>query len=142
MATMTHDFTLQQSVESAPHHVPESKIGGQVRMVLESRFVVAEQEERREYVRHPFPYLLRIQPVDTESFIPCAKPVVAVGKQLSEKGIDFYYQEPLPFRYVIASLQRGYANWLSFLVDLKWCRFSELGWYENGGRFVKVIEEA
>ena len=139
MATTTHLDAAQQ-VETTPYNVPESRIGGQVRTLLDSRFRVADQDERRQYKRHPFPYLLRIQPVDGESLIPCGESIVAVCKQLSEKGIDFYHQSPLPHRHVIASLQTSSGNWLSFLVDLTWCRFGELGWYENGGRFLKVMD--
>ena len=140
MATTTHLRTAQQTAETTAHHAPENRIGDQVRTLLDSRFRVADQEERRQYKRHPFPYLLRVQPVDGESLIPCGESLVAVCKQLAEKGIDFYHQSPLPYRYVIASLQTCSRNWLSFLVVPTWCRFSELGWYENRGRFLKVID--
>ena len=137
--TKTHEPSVRAS--ELPHGPPENSVGDQVRMLLDSRFRVADQEERRQYVRYPYPYLVRIQPVNAESLLPCGEPVVAVAKQLCEKGIDFYHPSPIPFRYVIASLQIPQGTWLSFLVDLKWCRFNELGWYENGGRFLKIMED-
>ena len=66
-------------------------------------------------------------------------PVVAAGKQISETGLGFFHPAPLPFRRVIASLEQGPDQWVGFLMDLHWCRFTRYGWYESGGRFLQMI---
>lgn len=139
MSSVTEPQTGDMAVATACS-LMEKSIGSQVRSLLDSRFRLPDGEERRQYVRYPFPYLVRVQPVDSQNWLPCGDLVVTVGKQLSEKGIDFYHQYPLPFRHAIASLPLPRGDWISLLVDLKWCRFNEFGWYENGGRFLKVME--
>ena len=115
-------------------------IHGQVRNLLSNRFVLSDQEERRHCKRHPFPYLIRLFPVGEDGVTIIGEPTVVVGKQLSTNGLDFYHREPLAFRHAVASLQTRSGQWLSFLVELTWCRFTEFGWYDNGGRFLEVVE--
>ena len=116
------------------------EINCQVRKLLDNRFVLANPEERRHSDRHPFPYLIKLSPVGDDGATPIGESVVVVGKQLSTNGLDFYYQEPLPFRNAIASLQTRSGQRLSLLIELTWCRFTEFGWYDNGGRFVEVVD--
>ena len=118
----------------------DEQVQQQVRSLLESRFRLTKHDERRRFQRHPFPYLIRLTPVEDDDCTPCGQPIVVVGKQLSEQGLDFYHPQPIPFRRAIASLQTRGGQWLSFLVELTWCRFTEHGWYDNGGRFLQVIE--
>ena len=65
--------------------------------------------------------------------------IVVLGKHLSERGLDFYYEAPLPHRRVIASWEGRDGIWLALLLDLRWCRSTKHGWYENGGRFLQVV---
>jgi hypothetical protein len=39
---------------------------------------------------------------------------------------------------MIASLSVG-GEWVGLLLDLKWCRFTADGLYDNGGRFVAAV---
>ena len=39
----------------------------------------------------------------------------------------------------VASLEQGPDQWIGFLMDLHWCRFTRYGWYESGGRFLQII---
>ena len=41
---------------------------------------------------------------------------------------------PLPFRRMIASLEVRRGEWAGFLADITWCRFTQHGWYDSGGR--------
>lgn len=68
------------------------------------------------------------------------EPIVVLGKNISEQGLDFYYSEPVSFRRVIASLPCGPERWTAFHLDLTWCRFSGCGWYENGGKFLQCAD--
>jgi hypothetical protein len=95
--------------------------------------------ERRREQRFPFPYPIRLTPVTTDGAVPPAESVVVLGKHLNEHGVDFYFNEPLPYRRVIATFERNGREIMHILMDLTWCRFGRHGWYENGGRFLQVL---
>ena len=95
--------------------------------------------ERRRDSRYPFPCLLHLTPVADDGLTPKGETVVVVGKHLSEHGLGFYHQQPLPHRRMIASLEGGKGHWLGFLIDVNWCRFTKDGWYESGGRLLQTV---
>jgi len=97
--------------------------------------------ERRRERRTPFPQLFKIAPTDPQCGTLQGEPIVVVGKHLSPGGIDFYHCEPLPFRWVTAWLEGDGGQRHAVLVELLWCRFNKHGWYENGGRFVRLLGE-
>ncbi len=97
--------------------------------------------ERRCETRYPFPFLIHITPADDTR---AGESIVVVGKHVSERGLGFYHPKPLPYRRVIASLERtGHPpaghGWYGFLLELRWCRFTRQGWYESGGRFLEAV---
>jgi len=94
--------------------------------------------ERRRDARYPFAQLIHLTPVDVDGVTPQGKTIVVVGKHLSERGLGFFHQDPLPYRRMIASLPAGNGQWFAFLIDLTWCRFTRDGWYESGGRFLET----
>lgn len=95
--------------------------------------------ERRREQRYPFPYPIRLTPTTSDGAISPAESVVVLGKHLTEHGLDFYYNEPLPYRRVIASFERGGREVVHVVMELTWCRFGRHGWYENGGRFLQML---
>jgi len=40
---------------------------------------------------------------------------------------------------MIASLEGKETRWVGFLVDITWCRFTQHGWYDSGGRFLHAV---
>ena len=91
--------------------------------------------ERRNKLRRPFPYPVYLSPTtDLEQTI------TVLGKHISEQGLDFYSNEALPHRKMIASIDLGDGHWVAFELTLNWCRFGRHGWYENGGKFTKVVD--
>ncbi len=94
--------------------------------------------ERRREVRYPFPCLIHLTPVGLDGHSPCGDTIVVVGRDISEHGLGFYHQMPLPYRRMIASFEVGRDRWFGFLIDLSWCRFTKDGWYESGGRFLET----
>src|SRR5271166_46791 len=95
--------------------------------------------ERRREQRYPFPVLLHLTPVDEDGATLCGESVIVVGKHISERGLGFYHPKPLPYRRMIASVERPHDGWYAFLLDLRWCRFTRQGWYESGGRFLEAV---
>ena len=41
---------------------------------------------------------------------------------------------------MIASLETPGGDWIGFLIDISWCRFTQHGWYDSGGRLLQVVE--
>ena len=107
----------------------------QVRELL-SGLYPAGPFERRSEQRFPLPKLIQLRPVEADGVTQCGAMVVVSGKHISEKGLSFFHPLPLPHRLVWASLEKPGGGRAEFLVDLDWCRFTQLGWYESGGKFV------
>lgn len=110
----------------------------QVWGLLAGLYPPAKQIERRADQRFPYPHLIYLNPVAADGVTPLAGSVVVVGKHLSEHGLGFYHQQPLPYRRMIASLANHDNRWLGFLIDITWCRFTQHGWYDSGGRFLQT----
>jgi len=131
------DTALIQQVKT-PISVRHS-LEAQVRLALSLREHGPDGIDRRKEKRNPYPYPVQLTPVDDSGNVQ-AKTFSVVGKYLSNCELEFYYHQPVPYRRVIASLQRPDRNWLGLLMELSSCRFNQHGWYENGGRFLRPIE--
>jgi hypothetical protein len=83
---------------------------------------------------------MELTPVDADTGEAVGSPLIVVGKSLSEQGIGFFHQHALPYRHAIVRVEDGPENDLTLLVDLAWCRYTRFGWYESGGRFLKVVD--
>ena len=95
--------------------------------------------DRRCDRREPFPYPIHVTPVADSGEVLDDETFVVLGKHLSERGLDFYHSAPLPYRRVITSWECRDGSWLARMLDLRWCRSTRHGWYENGGRFVQAV---
>jgi hypothetical protein len=124
---------------SEPGELGPDDVRSQVWEVLAGLSSKVRTAEQRRDNRYPFPRLVYLTPVATDGITPQGKNLVVVGKHLSERGLGFYHPQPLPYRRMIVSMETHDGQWLSFLIDLKWCRFNEQGWYESGGRFLKAV---
>jgi hypothetical protein len=105
--------------------------------VLSSMYPDAGRTDRRREERFPFPCLVRLTPLADDGRTPLDGTFTVAGKHVSERGLGFYHPKPLAYRRMIASLERGDGDWVSFVLDVSWCRFNSLGWYESGGRFLR-----
>jgi hypothetical protein len=118
---------------------PENDVPAQVCALLTVLYPQHELVERRREKRYPFPFLLHLTPVAEDGRTPQGETLVVVGRHLSERGLGFYHPRPLPYRRMIASLETTAGQWLGFLIDLGWCRFTKQGWYESGGRLLQSV---
>jgi hypothetical protein len=96
--------------------------------------------ERRRFERFPFPFLLRLVPLDPQGHGLYTEQMVVVGKEISQQGMSFFHQQPLACRRAILVLDETDAGRLVVEVDLAWCRFKRLGWYESGGRLIRTLD--
>jgi hypothetical protein len=119
---------------------PVDAVGFEVRRVLTSFASPPIGAQRRQAQRTPFPQLVRLQAVDPTTFAPQDESLVVVGKYISEQGLGFFHQTPLPHRFVIVAIEVHDTLPARLLLDVSWCRFTRHGWYESGGRFLRVVE--
>ncbi len=131
----------QPQVELAPRQndLTDDDIRTQVWELLATLYPKNGLAEQRCETRYPFPYLVHLTPVAEDGCSPQGDTFVVVGKHLSERGLGFYHPQPLPYRRMIVSLETETGQWLAFLIDLSWCRFTKQGWYESGGRFLQSV---
>lgn len=127
-------------------HVPfvlrpvlDQQVRDRVQTILEQHRYQPAGWDRRVDRREPFPYPMYVTPVADDGSVRKGETIVVLGKHLSERGLDFYYEAPLPHRRVIVSWEGRDGSWLALLLDLRWCRSTKHGWYENGGRFLQVV---
>lgn len=94
---------------------------------------------RRAHERVAYSKLIRMIPLDNDDLEPLATPIHVVGKHLATLGLDFFHREPIPQRFAIVSLETGLEKSVEFLIKINWCRFLKTGWYDSGGKFVKLV---
>lgn len=97
--------------------------------------------ERRRDFRYPYPHLIYLTPIDASGQPLNEQSTVVVGKNITERGIDFFHRDPLPYRRVILTLEAEDGTRASMVTDLLWTRFTRQGWYDNGGRFLHVLAQ-
>jgi len=138
---MTSD-TLATFIPAAPNARinTDDPMAAQVRHFLTRLLPPRTALERRQSGRFPFPFLIRLTPVDEVTLSPVDEPMVVVGKDLSEKGLGFYHQPPLPYRRAVVTLEDSAGRSVSLLIELSWCRFTRHGWYDSGGRFLRIMQ--
>ena len=95
-------------------------------------------QERRHTKRQAYPYLIELVPVN-DKHEPCGESLLVLGKHLSDHGLDFYHQGPLPSRRFLARLDTGDVEPVQLVIEISWCRFIKRGWYESGGRFLRLV---
>ena len=135
----TAETLTEQVLVVTPRSAPPT-LRQRIHHLLSRLYPQGRCPERRSESRFPFPYLVRLTPVNSEGK-QLAPPVVVVGKHISEHGLGFYHPTPLPYRRVQAEILGGEEmHNLRVLMDLTWCRFNREGWYDGGGRFLEMLE--
>jgi hypothetical protein len=122
-------------------------IAAVVEQALTATHATRKGPERRREQRFPYPHPIYLTPLDSIARSRSdsgprtrSETFVVIGKQITLHGVDFYHREPIAHRRVIASLDAGEHGWIGLLLELAWCRFSRHGWYDNGGRFLAVVD--
>lgn len=110
-----------------------------VRQVARFNQVHWQYLERRTEERIAYPRLIPLTPLDEQGELVVGEPIHVVGKHLATLGLDFFHCEPFPHRYAVVTLQRGVDRWVHLLINITWCRFIRPGWYDSGGRFLRIL---
>lgn len=114
----------------------EESVPGQVRRLLQRQSGDPAIVERRRDRRYPFPALMTLWPADRERL---ETSFVIVGKDISDRGLGFFHQQPITCRRAIVVCEPPGIAPVAFLVDINWCRFTCHGWYESGGRLLEAV---
>lgn len=96
--------------------------------------------EQRKSERIPLPQLLTLTPIDDHAKPKPLEQTVVVGKDISAAGLGFFHQHPLTCRRALVAFDDDRLGALVVELDLAWCRFRKQGWYESGGRVVRVVD--
>jgi len=116
--------------------LPPETVEAHVRRLLSATYPPVGNADRRADQRFPFAQLSRLRPVASDGAILGEPASVAVAKHISERGIGFFHPEPMPHRRVAVEIEIPERGEQTFVVELTWCRFTQHGWYESGGRFL------
>lgn len=95
--------------------------------------------ERRTRARYPIPFTFQLIPLDDTGKPRLEQTTTVVGKQLSQSGISFSHDRPLPFRGAIVSLIHPNVGRFAVEVDILWTRRTSIGIYESGGRLIRTV---
>jgi hypothetical protein len=139
MLTTAMRGRLADAPDLAVRSTPDADIRRQVWSLLAGLYPHGSVLERRAAQRFAYPQLLYLTTTLADGRTPGDQTFVVVGKTLSEGGLGFYHRETLADRYMIASLPNHERRLVAFLIDVTWCRYTTLGWYESGGRFLEVV---
>jgi len=97
--------------------------------------------ERRHYDRAPIPYLFQLTPLDADGQPLEDQTMTVVGRDISLRGMSFFHEQQLPYRRAIVTLDHPDAPRFTAEIDIRWCRFAKVGWYESGGRLLRSVGE-
>lgn len=136
MATNLNDLPDPRLVETAP--VETGSLEQQVRRLLVQETPPRPQLCRRLSRRHPYAQLISVTPLDDDGQTTGA-PFTCCGKDLSPAGVGIFHPQPLANRQVILTFFQEGRESISILAMLDWCRFTMHGWYESGGRLMRVV---
>lgn len=139
MVTIATRGRLADAPDLALRTTTDESIRRQVWSLLAGLYPHGPVIERRAAQRFAYPQLLYLTTTLEDGITAGHQTLVVVGKTLSEGGLGFFHREPFAERHVIASLPNHNQQYIGFLLDITWCRFTTLGWYESGGRFLQVV---
>jgi hypothetical protein len=126
---------------SANRIVVESErsiLANQVEKFL-ARLQPAVSLERGHGDRTAIPYLFRVTPLDDARQPVDDDALTVVGKNLSRRGISFCHERPISHRLDRIELVQPGPDTFVAEIDITWCRFNKLGWYESGGRLIGAV---
>ncbi|MFA8018542.1 hypothetical protein [Bremerella cremea] len=130
-------FTTVPTCSDASEAKVRATVGQLISRILPKKI----SNERRRDFRYPYPHLIYLTPVDAAGQALNDLSTVVVGKNITERGIDFFHRDPLPYRRVILTLESEDGARASVVTDLLWTRFTRHGWYDNGGRFLHILAQ-
>ena len=82
---------------------------------------------------------LILAPMDTRVLPRPGELRIVRGRDVSLGGCSFEHGEPLPCSRVALTFGMDEGQMVTLLIRLSWCRFTQSGVYQSGGRFLKPV---
>jgi hypothetical protein len=125
------------SVATASTASPRTTLTRQIEALVK-RLHPPVERERRNDDRIAIPVLFRLTPLDANHQPIESQAAIVVGKNISRRGISFFHERPTPYRRAIIELAQPGLGSFAVEIDVNWCRFTRPGWYESGGRLIRL----
>ena len=120
--------------------VHRAALANQVEALL-ARLHASVAQERRRDERVAIPVLFRLTPLDVDRQTLEHESSIVVGKNISRRGLCFYHEWPIPHRRALIAVAQSGLGSFAAEIDISWCRFTRPGWYESGGRLVRLVAQ-
>ena len=127
---VSSDFPITREVHRA-------SLTNQVEALL-ARLHPDVAHERRRDERVAIPVLFRLTPINVDRQALEHETSIVVGKNISRRGLCFYHEWPIPHRRALISVAQTGLGDFAAEIDISWCRFTRPGWYESGGRLIRL----
>lgn len=118
----------------------QQTISQSFQLICESRQIRSGSLEQRNSARFDYASPVYLTPLDAKGRPLFEDSFGVLGRQISEKGFDFFHKDPIPHQFVIASFEYSPSRWVGIKMKLKWCRFAKHGYFENGGEFLETAD--
>jgi hypothetical protein len=96
--------------------------------------------ESRSHHRVRYDKPLVLTPMDPHSHGPAGEPRLVQGRDISLGGCSFCHIDPLPCGRVALTFGLEDERPVTFMLRLTWCRFTQDGLYQSGGKFLKPVD--
>ncbi len=113
-----------------------TRIVNQVVASWHAPLAVAEQ---RRWQRIPYERPAILTLLDDRTAAPLGVHKVVSGRDISPSGFSFTHLDPLACRRAIVTFAFEPEETEAVLVRLNWCRFTRVGIYQSGGKFLNPI---
>jgi len=130
---------MTQTMDFCPLGRLEAKALTQHVQTLVAQLSPSVTVERRQHRRTAVPVLMQLTPLDEDHKPLPEAAMIVVGKDISQRGLSFFHDRPLPFRRAIVSLEHPEGSHFAAEIDVSWCRFTRPGWYVSGGRLLRAV---
>lgn len=115
----------------------ELDVDSVIRRAIAGKQPITTRMERRSDTRYAFPYPITLLPVEDALRGDARSKISAIGKHITIHGIDFYSSKPIAAKEVVCQFHSGTGSY-ALVLELSWCRHNAQGWFENGGKFLRV----
>ena len=98
--------------------------------------------DKRLTQRLPFRKPLTITPVADQSEKPePSRRFAAFGTEISTTGVGFLARQLVPSRSAVITCDGPDSSLIHLLFHARWVRFTRGGWYQVGGRLMRVLDD-
>lgn len=133
----TAAFQLVEPITLPDAFGHELDVEGVIRRAIAGKQPIDRRLDRRRDARYAYPYPLMLLPLDAAIRGERDRQIAAIGKHLTIHGIDFYTTSPVAAKEVLCQFHSSSGDY-ALVIELNWCRHNIQGWFENGGKFLRV----